>query len=422
MRKKLIAVIAVLMAFHLTGCAGMADLGFPFKTEPETTQHETKETASSQADDKTKESEITQSSQPMESAEETDPIVHVETIFKSSLERYANAESMFVELSVEGDGFTQTMISVCSPETVMTAARKESGLLSTEGILLYEKDEDDWIMMTADKGDQEADVAVASVNEQMKASGYKIDASGLSGFELLTLNLAEVSFKEAKKEHGAWTAKGTIKMLGADVTAFFDESERLSQLDYRRDGEAGTYRFYAEDGPNHEKGEEVAARFVEIIKAADNCFSALVKENITGGLKDGIEESPVETDPLTRSTIQEDGVPEETGAVAGRIPAGEIPGWETNEQIQKAIKEVQGHIGETVIDAPFGCSWLEFEDGQKRYAPGEAVWVPSAFLAFTDNGDFTSEKHEVYILVKLQNNTNEDQIYTRMTIQGVREK
>lgn len=428
MRKQVITAMAALMALHLTGCAAMGDVEFPFsKNETETTQEETKEITSTEkkeVKDK-KKTKVEPFNLLKKASDESDPITHVKEMLKENMERYAKDEAMFVELIVNGEGFTQTMISACSPEGVVSAIRKESDILSAEGILLYNKDGDDWVMMTAEKGDTKDDVVVSSVNEQMKQKGYKTDSSDLSGFELLTLNLADLNIKEAQEKNGELTARGSIQMLDADVTVSFNENGQLTQFEYKRTGETGIYRFYAENGPNEDKGEEVAERFLDIIKTADNYLSSAVEQDITSSEMEIVgdyKEPLMKTDPSSTPDIYKDGVPLAIGAVVDRIPAGDIPGWETNEHIQKAMKEVQGHIGETVMDAPFGCSWLEFEDSQRRYAPGETVWVPSAFLAFTDNGDFTSEKHEVYILVKLKNDTNEDQIYTRMTIQGVREK
>lgn len=434
MKKQAIVLMSALMALQLTGCANMSNLGFPFsKNETKAVQEETQEATEPKEISEAKETtpastEATKTGltgQLKRMFGDTDATAKVETMLKASLEDYAKKDAIFVELVIDGDNYTQTMISACSPEAVVTAVKKESDLLSTEGIALYKKDGNDWIIMIADKGATEDEVAISSMNEQMKSNGYKTYSSTLSGFEVLTLNLADLKLKEVQEKDGKWTAKGNIEMLAADVTVYFDNDGKLSSLEYNRPGESGEYYFYAEGGPNEEKGEFIAGQFLEIAESADNCFSSSISSNnSTEAPSGGYNEStaaPKEV-PSSNDEVYQDGVKEAVGAVAGRVRAGDIPGWETNENIQKAINEVKDSIGKVVMDASFGCSWLEFEDSQKRYAPGEAVWVPSALLAFTDNGDFTSTRHDAYILVKLQNDTNEEQIYTRMTIKAVREQ
>lgn len=406
-RKAVTALAAIYVLSNVTGCASLDMLDQKvFKIQDEILET---------VEDSSREEKLNKMVKERDKPEDVS-LKEAKKYLDENLTRFQNADSMFIRLQCEKNGLEQTILSLVSQETIISAVRQENASLVSYGMILYRHMEDDWIIAAANKGESEDKAQVTSLNDQMESIGYKKKAADLTGFEVLTYSICDANVINVKKTKNGYCVDGTMAMIGAKAEFYFNEDWQLSNMKYKKGEEYGEYIFYGEDGPNENKAQEIADDFVNIASSADNFITDMVKTmaGIDRAETEGsdYEEKLFETETAAKEQLENNN---ESSATA----ASERSGWKHDETVQNVIAEIQKKIGMTVLDAPFGRSWLNLEDPQHRYDSGESVWVKSSFTIYKTMEDGSLEKQDAYVMVKLENQTNEEQIYTQMTIMDV---
>lgn len=406
-RKAVTALAAIYVLSNVTGCASLDILDQKvFKIQDEILKT---------MEDSSKEEKLSKKIKEKDRPKDVS-LKEAKKYLDENLTRFQNADSMFIRLKCEENGLKQTILSLVSQETIISAVRQENANLISNGMILYRHVEDDWIIAIANKGETEDKAQVTSLNDKMKSTEYKKKAADLTGFEVLTYSICDANVINVKKTKDGYCVDGTMEMIGAKAEFYFNEDWQLSNMKYKKGEEYGEYIFYGENGPNEDKAQMVADDFVNIASSADNFITDMVKTMV------GIETSEIEGSDHKEKLFETETAEKtelENNDESSTNAISKLSGREHDETVQNVIDEIQKKIGMTVVDAPFGRSWLNLEDPQHRYDSGESVWVKSSFTVFKSMEDGSFERQDAYVMVKLENLTDEEQIYTQMTIMDV---